>query len=229
MSEEKKKELIFEKMAAIMKDVGPIAKDQTNTFHKYKFRGIDDVYNAVQEALVKHKVFTLPRLVEESHEVVQRGDKIQVVRFIVMEYVFFAEDGSCVVAKVPSEGIDSGDKAVFKALAGAHKYCLLQALCIPTEEKKDAEGESLEREAPKKTKEKIAPKEKKTIKMTLTDGSETMQSRTNALKMFAKMEEKISKDSYVAILKLNDIDDLKKCTDNTLSMLWKTMVEAYSG
>jgi hypothetical protein len=40
--------------------------------------------------------------------------------------------------------MDSGDKAANKAMSVAHKYALLQALCIPTEEMADPDRESFE-------------------------------------------------------------------------------------
>ena len=39
-----KKELIYEKIPAIMADVQTIGKDRKNVQQKYSFRGIDDVY-----------------------------------------------------------------------------------------------------------------------------------------------------------------------------------------
>jgi hypothetical protein len=44
--------------------------------------------------------------------------------------------------------MDSGDKAASKALAIGHKYALLQALCIPTEDMADPDSESQEPSRP---------------------------------------------------------------------------------
>ena len=41
--EEKK---IFKAISGVMSDIGSISKDRLNDKQKYKFRGIDDVYNA---------------------------------------------------------------------------------------------------------------------------------------------------------------------------------------
>jgi len=38
--------------------------------------------------------------------------------------------------------MDSGDKATNKAMAVAHKYCLFQAFCLPTEETKDTDADT---------------------------------------------------------------------------------------
>ena len=57
-----------------------------------------------------------------------------------MKYTFFASDGSNFETTV-IEGMDSGDKAANKAMAVAHKYALLQALCI-TEDMVDPDREA---------------------------------------------------------------------------------------
>lgn len=135
--------LIYEKMPLVMADLGAIGKERTNSFHKYNFRGIDDVYNACHAVLVKHGVFTIPYVV--NHKVDEYVDEkgrrtIHVVAEI--EYQFYASDGSTVRCRVLGEGADSGDKACNKAMASAHKYALIQSLCIPTEEQKDSEYDS---------------------------------------------------------------------------------------
>lgn len=135
--------LIYEKMPLVMADLGAIGKERTNSFHKYNFRGIDDVYNACHAVLVRHGVFTIPYVV--NHKVDEYVDEkgrrtIHVVAEI--EYQFCAGDGSMVRCRVLGEGADSGDKACNKAMASAHKYALIQSLCIPTEEAKDSENDN---------------------------------------------------------------------------------------
>ena len=58
---------------------------------------------------------------------------------LVMEYTFFAEDGSTVSCQMPSEGVDTSDKATNKALSAALKYCLIQTFCVPTEDMAEAD------------------------------------------------------------------------------------------
>lgn len=45
--------------------------------------------------------------------------------------------------------MDSGDKSSNKAMSVAFKYACFQALCIPTEEMKDPDGETPEQIKPK--------------------------------------------------------------------------------
>lgn len=140
--------LIFKKMAEVMRDIGPVSKDQKNTAQGFKFRSIDSFVNSLHPALVKHGVFMAPRCVAEEHELkeVTRGSGKQGVDkhvTIMMEYDFFAEDGSKVtIGPIPAEGLDSGDKATNKALSAALKYALIQTFSVPTEDMAEADLES---------------------------------------------------------------------------------------
>lgn len=136
-----------------MAEIGSVAKDQRNAAQGFKFRGIDQFVNALYPALVKHGVFMAPRCVSEKSELreVTRGSgKAGVDKYvsILMEYDFFAEDGSKVtVGPIPAEGFDSGDKATNKALSAALKYALIQTFSIPTEDMAEADKDSPVNEA----------------------------------------------------------------------------------
>lgn len=142
--------MIYKKMSAVMTDIGSIKKDQKNVAQGFKFRGVDQFVNALYPALTKHGVFMAPRAVEyssELKEVVRSSGKSGTDKHvsIMMEYDFFAEDGSKVtVGPIPAEGLDSGDKATNKALSAALKYALIQTFSIPTEDMAEADLESPE-------------------------------------------------------------------------------------
>ena len=137
--------LIYTKISAAMKDIGPIAKDRVNKSQGYAFRGIDDVYQAVQAVLAKHEVFSTTQVMsEKSEEKTSSKGSTLIYRILTVKYTFFTTDGSSIESVVIGEGMDSGDKASNKAMAVAHKYALLQLFCIPTEEPKDPENDSHE-------------------------------------------------------------------------------------
>lgn len=148
MSEEQAKfggNLIFPRIAAISKEIGAIGKNKRNEQQKFMFRGIDDVYNALQPLLAKYGVFTVPQVLEDRTEERQsKSGGNLIYRVLKMRYDFYTEDGSSVPCTVIGEGMDSGDKAANKAMAIAHKYALLQTFCIPTEDMKDPDAESHE-------------------------------------------------------------------------------------
>jgi len=134
---------IYTKMCAVMKDIGAIGKNEKNVMQKFNFRGVDTVYNQLHSILSKHEVFTVSDILSDRHE--ERKSKNGgnlIYRVITIKYRFYTVDGSCVESTVIGEGMDSGDKACNKAMSVAHKYCLLQAFCIPTEEQKDPDAET---------------------------------------------------------------------------------------
>jgi hypothetical protein len=145
--------LIYKKMSHVMAEIGHVGKDQKNQAQGFKFRGIDQFVNALYPALTKHGVFMAPRCVSNNQEIkeVERssGKKgIDKHVTLMMEYDFFAEDGSKVtVGPIPSEGLDSGDKATNKALSAGLKYALIQTFSIPTEDMEEADRSSPEKGA----------------------------------------------------------------------------------
>jgi hypothetical protein len=142
--------LIYKKMSEVMKDIGAIGKDQKNTVQGFKFRGIDQFVNALHPALNRHGVFMTPRathFTQEVKDVTRSNGKAGVDKHvsIMMEYDFWAEDGSKVtVGPIPAEGVDSGDKATNKALSASLKYALIQTFSIPTEDMAEADLDSPE-------------------------------------------------------------------------------------
>lgn len=135
---------IYETINAVHKDLATkgISKDDTNKFDKYKFRGIDSVYNTVSPILAKHGLMILQRVLSCSTDqrVSQKGG-ILYSTVVDVEFDLVATDGSKHTIKTFGEGMDRGDKSVNKALTAAYKYALFQAFCIPTEST-DADSET---------------------------------------------------------------------------------------
>jgi hypothetical protein len=143
---------IYGAMSAVMADLDAIGKDKKNEAQGFKYRGIDQVYNALHPILVKHSVFMTAQIVGKSREE-RTNAKGTVLAFtcLTMRYRFTTTDGSFVETEAEGEGMDSGDKSSNKAMAVAHKYALLQAFCIPTEDLIDPDAEVHEVKAPDQT------------------------------------------------------------------------------
>lgn len=142
---------VYAAIAAVMAEIAKegIAKDRANTQQNYKFRGIDDVYNALAPVLSRHGLLMLPnvlsRAVSERTTVKEwNGQRKDSTLFYVAVEVEFtlvaASDGSTHVIKTFGEAMDSGDKATNKAMSAAYKYAAMQAFCIPTEGDNDADA-----------------------------------------------------------------------------------------
>lgn len=120
-------------IVGVMNDIGAVGKNDCNKQQNFMYRGIDAVMNALQPALIKNKVFIVPKVLEEQREErkSKKGDALLYAR-LKMEYTFFADDGSNISATVIGEAMDSGDKATNKAMSIAYKYACFQVFCIPT-------------------------------------------------------------------------------------------------
>jgi hypothetical protein len=128
-----------------MSEIGAIGKDKKNQQQGFMYRGVDDVMNTLQPLLVKHRVFIVPEVLEQSREekTTKTGGTL-IYSICKIKYTFFTDDGTNIVAIVVGEGMDSGDKATNKAMSIAFKYVCFQVFCIPTEEMADPDGESHE-------------------------------------------------------------------------------------
>jgi hypothetical protein len=141
---------IYQSINAIMRHVPSIAKDRKNTQQGYNFRGIDDMYNALNPLLAEHGVFATSEVLNtEREERTTKNGGTLLYSVLTVKFTFYATDGTFVTSTMIGEAMDNGDKASNKAMSTAYKYALMQLFCIPTADVKDTEYESHE-VAPKK-------------------------------------------------------------------------------
>lgn len=125
---------IYSAICGVMEDVGAVGKDDYNKTQGFKYRGIDAVMNALNPAMIKHKIFCAPEVLEQNREERRTAKGGSLLYSICrIRYRFFTTDGSYIDTIVVGEGMDSGDKATNKAMAVAFKYACFQLFCIPTE------------------------------------------------------------------------------------------------
>ena len=162
VSEVTEKKNIFESIQAVMGEIGAVGKTSKNAQQGFMYRGIDAVMNALQPALIKHGVFVVPEILEQTREerVNAKGNTL-IYSICKIKYTFYAQDGSSVSATVIGEGMDPGDKATNKAMSIAFKYACFQVFCIPTEEMvdPDAEVHEVKAKTEKKAEQKTEPKQ----------------------------------------------------------------------
>jgi hypothetical protein len=118
---------IYALLAEITADIAPITKGRMNLQDGYRFRDYEDVLNAVREALVKHHVVALPRVLDDV-QVHHQGNNTKVHARI--EWTFTGPRGDHATAVVMGAGADLGDKAANKAMTAAHKYALLEVFML---------------------------------------------------------------------------------------------------
>lgn len=149
---------IYAAIAGVINDIGTVSKDKINKQQGFKYRSIDDVYSVLNPALAKNRVFILPEILNERREIKTTAKGTQMICVILdMKYTIYAEDGSHIQTTLKGEAMDTGDKAINKAMAIAYKYLCFQLFCIPVEDMADPDADShelgtdkqLPKEAPK--------------------------------------------------------------------------------
>lgn len=138
--------LVYRAIARVQAAIaGPgIAKthDLGGVSGKAKFRGIDDVYNALANLLVSAGLCILPRVTARQQlERTAKGGGAIYYTAVTVEFDFIAvADGSKHTVVTVGEAMDSSDKSTNKAMSAAYKYACFQAFCIPTLGDNDADA-----------------------------------------------------------------------------------------
>jgi len=138
---------IYEKVAAITNEIGPVAKNLTVWTGKSTYKAVAeaDILNVVKTAEAKYKVLSYPsdHKIIESREIVKEykeGTK-STTQFIRMEttyrFVNLENPEEYLEVRSYGDGCDSLDKAPGKAMTYADKYALMKAYKIETGEDTD--------------------------------------------------------------------------------------------
>lgn len=158
--------LIYNALDKIMEEIEPISKSDENTFHKFKYRSIDRLVNAIQPFFKKHHVIIIPTI--HSHEITERSTNKEGKQYysdMVINYKLLCTiDGSFIEVLVPAGAADNGDKHFSKALSMALKYMLNQVFLIPTG---DPDPDSEVHDNTGSYKQSTAPKQVKSVHPTV--------------------------------------------------------------
>ncbi len=133
-------QMIHVLMGRILADVGPVLKSQVNTHQKYNFRGIDQVLNAVHDIFARHQVYPVSSVKQFAlRDCMTTGTEKTAPRptreaTMVINFRFYAPDGSYVDTEVPGEALDTSDKTTPKAMSVALRIALIQMLLMRTDE-----------------------------------------------------------------------------------------------
>lgn len=139
---------IYRAMVAVGAELAKvgISKDRKNEQQNFRFRGIDEVMNVVSPILAKHEVLFLIHYYDypDTERVTGKGSTL-IYSKVRGEFTFVsAQDGSCVNVTTFGVAMDTGDKAMNKAMSASLKYALLQTFLIPTEAGEDADATTQE-------------------------------------------------------------------------------------
>jgi len=125
-------------LVAVMQDIEAIGKNHNNQQQNFKFRSIDDVYNAVHPIIKKHGIFCAPQVLSDTvdkKELTTKGGSKMLNTGMSVLHKFYAADGSFVEVTTYGEGQDAGDKGAHKAQSMAMKIAYIEMFAIPVEDK----------------------------------------------------------------------------------------------
>jgi len=128
-----------------------ISKDRRNDQQHFAFRGIDDAMNVVSPIFAKYGVVFIPHYHDypDVERVTGKGATL-IYSKVRGEFTFISStDGSYVTTTTFGVAMDSGDKAMNKAMSAALKYALLQTFLVPTQATEDADATTPEPSLPK--------------------------------------------------------------------------------
>lgn len=134
MSENPQRSLV-RKINEIKAKVGYLKKEGRNTAQKYNFIEEAAVIEAVRELMIERELMIWPEttniIVTPSGSTSGGASK----NLTTVDMKFTIEDGESGETRTISmggQGIDPGDKGIYKAETGANKYALLKLFQIPT-------------------------------------------------------------------------------------------------
>ena len=132
---------IAKKLVLIMGECSHVAKDGFNDYHKYKYASAAGVLEAINAALVKHKVASIvtPNIISSFDVTNAKGNIEHQVTVGCNILLIDSESGESIDLYGIGTGQDAGDKAVMKAETAAIKYAYLLSMAISTGDDPEAD------------------------------------------------------------------------------------------
>lgn len=121
---------IYNKIFNIIIELNGVNQNGYNSFHKYKYIKQEDIINAIKPLLIKNKLVITSEVIEE--ETIEIKDKGMFTK-VTLEFTITDLDSMAQTKQIyRGNGIDVGDKGIYKAMTGAEKYFYMKNFLIGT-------------------------------------------------------------------------------------------------
>lgn len=128
---------LLKKLHNIMTAVESIPKNGWNDKQKYAYAMEADVLEAFREELIKEQVFITSSLIGQDSKPEGWG----ILTTVTMAYTIYdLGSDETLSLEFAGQGMDGGDKGIYKAYTGANKYFLLKTFWLPTYEDPENDG-----------------------------------------------------------------------------------------
>lgn len=141
---------LAEKLVIIAGKLTYVQKKGRNTAQNYNYVQEADVLEIVKPLLAEAKIITLPRFEVIANESLHTASGKPACRITLELNLTFkdGETGEELTVTTIGQGVDSQDKAPYKAMTGANKYAFFKTFNIPSgddpEEEEPVKGERTE-------------------------------------------------------------------------------------
>lgn len=131
---------VYQRIHAVMNEVGTIAKRGRNDFHKYDYATEADFVHALRPLLEKHGLVIIPTVGHLTHsEPDEKGNVVSTAQ-VSFKIVNVENPSDFAEATVVGQGQDKGDKATYKLMTGAKKYFFALTFMIATGDDPENDG-----------------------------------------------------------------------------------------
>ena len=122
---------IARKLALVMAEVHRVPKNGRNDFHKYDYIMEGDLVDALRGKLAEQGVAVFPSVAGHTTETITERNKSATLATVTLDVTFVdGESGDARTVTWIGQGVDSGDKAYYKAYTGAFKYALMKTFMV---------------------------------------------------------------------------------------------------
>lgn len=125
---------LVEAVVKVMAEVRSVPKTGFNSHYKYSYASDEDICGALQPAMAKHGLALIPTSVVATNTHT-RAD-------LIVTYTLLHVSGQSMTVQSCGTGVDTQDKAYYKAMTGALKYALRGVFVLPIgEDPEKADGD----------------------------------------------------------------------------------------
>lgn len=123
--EKNKTRTIYQQLLKVQKEIKKMDKLGRNEFHKYNYLSESQITELFKELFEKHDIMFM---FSSTINGVENG-----LTNVVIDYEFIdTVTGETAGGTAAGQGMDKGDKGVYKAITGAIKYIFMKTFLIPT-------------------------------------------------------------------------------------------------
>ena len=122
---------VSKKIQAVMIDVEKLIKDSKNDFQHYAYVSESNAVAKIRQSWVNHGLIAIPFTDNVIRETVA-GKQTNMTTVSMIYQIIDTDSGEYLLARFCGQGVDSGDKGIYKAITGANKYFLFKTFQLET-------------------------------------------------------------------------------------------------